>query len=165
MNLPANRKNRNKLTETLAELVCEKKCGLQNSLYLISRNQTGKNKVITQAAENIYNSLLNGLAFSNALKLCPFIEFDLLYISFIRFAERSGNLEKTLLFLKQRGRREQENISKVVEACVYPAFVIVLSIVAGCFLVSYSKQIQQTNPQFFDSNQTFYSSILFASCF
>ena len=89
----------------------------------------------------------------------------MLYISFIRFAERSGNLEKTLLFLKQKGRREQENISKVVEACVYPAFVIVLSVVSGCFLFSYSKQLYQTNPQFFDSNQTFYSSIIFASCF
>ena len=160
-----NRNNRQKFTETLAELVCEKKLGLKNSLFLISKNTNQKNDSVTLAAANLYEALMNGISFSNALKVCPYIEFDLLYISFITFAERAGCLEKTLLFLKQKCIREQENISRVIEACVYPVFVVILAIAAGCFLFPYSKSMMSMNPEASVTDQTLFSSIGFAFCF
>ena len=165
MKVITNKKNKKRFTDILAELVCEKKIDLQNSLYLIGHNKNLKNKAVTLAANNIYSALLNGVSFSNALKLCQFIEFDLLYISFICFAERAGCLEKTLLFLRDKCNREQENISKIAEASVYPVFVIILAVAACCFLFPYSKNLLVMNPETGQSDQVLYSSIGLAFCF
>ncbi len=97
----SNRNARLHFTQKLEELVCSKNCGIQRALYILSRNTSSHYKTVTQAADYIYNSLLSGNSFSAALKLCTVIEFDLVYISFICFAERCGTLEKTLSYLRK----------------------------------------------------------------
>lgn len=134
----SNRNARLHFTQKLEELVCSKNCGIQRALYILSRNTSSHYKTVTQAADYIYNSLLSGNSFSAALKLCTVIEFDLVYISFICFAERCGTLEKTLSYLRKKCERENENFSRVIEASVYPVFVIIMAVAAGILLYSYS---------------------------
>ena len=112
MNRLQNRRNKKRFTELLEEFVCRKNCDLQNALNLISKTGSRKYKTVTLAAQNLYDSLRHGNTFSSALKNCSAIEFDVLYVSFISFAERCGSLEQTLIFLKDKCLREEENNSK-----------------------------------------------------
>ena len=160
-----NKTNKAKFTQMLAELVCNKKCGLQSALELLSRNKNKKSRSVTLAAKNINESLLEGMSFSNALKICPAIDFDLVYISFMRFAERCGCLEKALDFLNKKCVREQQNTVKLVEASLYPAFVIVLAIFAGIFLFSYSSSLLGLEDFSYERKQDFYSSLIMAFLF
>lgn len=134
----SNRIARLRFTQNLEELVCKKNCRIQKALFLLSQNKSSRNRNVTNAAAFLYESLLNGSAFSAALKLCPFIDFDLVYISFIGFAERCGNLEATLSYLNKKCLRENENYSRVIEASAYPVFVVIMAVAAGILLYSYS---------------------------
>ncbi len=155
MNRLQNRRNKKRFTELLEEFVCRKNCDLQNALNLISKTGCRKYKPVTLAARNLYDSLRHGNTFSSALKNCSVIEFDVLYVSFISFAERCGSLEQTLIFLKDKCLREEENNTKIIEACVYPAFVIIASVAAGILFFVYSKSF----------SDEIYDSILFSFCF
>ena len=130
-----NNTNRRRFTQALAEMVCKKKFDLAGSLKIISSNNSFDCRIIALASKNIYEAMLSGLTFSDALQLCPYIDFDSVYISFVRFAERCGTLEQTLIFLKEKCEREQDNRNKVLQASVYPAFVIILAICAGVFFL------------------------------
>jgi type II secretory pathway component PulF len=154
-----------KFTQILWELVDSKKCGLKNALYIMAKSSNQKNKAITLAATNLYTALYNGSSFSNALKVCPFVEFGKDYISFISFAERSGKLEKTLGFLKDKLERDEQNLEKIKEASIYPAFVIVLAIAVGITLYLYSASLLSwgnENPQMM---QQLYSSLILSFSF
>ena len=137
----SNRKNRLHFTELLEELVCKQSCSLQRALYLMSKGNALKDKAVSLASKNIYESLINGNSFSSSLKLCPYIEFDVLFISFISFAQRCGNLEETLLYLKKKCLREEENALCIMEAAVYPLFVVLLCVMSAVLLVVYSTSI------------------------
>ena len=132
-----NQYNKRKFTQELSELICSRKFDLQNALDMMSRNTSENAKISSMAARNIYKCMIDGSTCSDALKLCPYINFDSVYISFVRFAERCGCLEKTLVFLKDKCLREEENFNKLVQACAYPLFVVVLSVAAGLFLYVY----------------------------
>ena len=136
-----NRKTKARFTVILEELVCHKSCDLQNALLLMSKSEEQRKKQISQAAYNLYDSLKKGNMFSLALKQCPFIEFDEVYISFVGFAERCGNLENTLAFLKNKCIREEQNSSAVLQASVYPLFVVFVSVAATIGLFAYSNSL------------------------
>ena len=134
----SNRKNKRKFTEILTDMVCYKQFDLQHALELM-KQQSGKNKQITSAAASaIYEHMLSGETYSDALKLCSEIDFDTVYISFIRFAQRCGCLEKTLEFLNARCIREEENISRIIQVSAYPLFVILTAVFSGLFLYFYA---------------------------
>lgn len=165
INRISNRRNRLKFTQNLWDLIELKKCGLKNALYIMSKNGSQKNKIISLSAANLYAALYNGSSFSNALKVCPFIEFGKDYISFISFAERSGKIEKTLGFLKEKLERNEQNLEKIKEASIYPAFVIILAVIAGITLYLYSSSLlsrERDNPQMI---QQLYSSLILSFSF
>lgn len=165
INRISNRRNRLKFTQNLWDLIELKKCGLKNALYIMSKNGSQKNKIISLSAANLYAALYNGSSFSNALKVCPFIEFGKDYISFISFAERSGKIEKTLGFLKEKLERNEQNLEKIKEASIYPAFVIILAVTAGITLYLYSSSLlsrERDNPQMI---QQLYSSLILSFSF
>lgn len=165
INSISNRRNRLKFTQILWELIELKKCGLKNALFIMAKSSSQKNKIITLAAANLYTALYNGSSFSNALKVCPYLEFGKDYISFVSFAERSGSLDKTLGFLKDKLERAEENLSKIKEASIYPSFVIVLAIIAGISLYLYSASLlswETENPQII---QQLYSSLILSFTF
>ncbi len=131
----------------------------------MAKSNSPKTNIITLTAVNLYTALYNGSSFSNALKVCPFIEFGKDYISFISFAERSGKLEKTLGFLKEKLERNEQNLEKIKEASVYPVFVIILAVVAGISIYFYSASLfswGNENPQMM---QQLYSSLILSFSF
>lgn len=165
INSISNRRNRLKFTQNLWDLIELKKCGLKNALYIMSKNGSQKNKIISLSAANLYAALYNGSSFSNALKVCPFVEFGKDYISFISFAERSGKIEKTLGFLKEKLERNEQNLEKIKEASIYPVFVIILAVTAGITLYLYSSSLlsrERDNPQMI---QQLYSSLILSFSF
>ena len=52
-----NRRNKNRFTELLEELVCRKACDLPGALLLLSKNKNKKNKAVALAAQNLNDSL------------------------------------------------------------------------------------------------------------
>ena len=162
-----NKRNKKHFTELLEDLVCNKSCDLQKALLLLSKskNTVSHNKQVFKAAGNIYDSLKHGASFSISLKNCTFIEFDALYVSFIGFAERCGKLEETLKFLKKKCLREEENNSLVVQASVYPLFVIAISVVSVICLLCYSNELLQHEDFGINLSEELFSSFYLSFCF
>lgn len=113
-------------TESLDELISEN-FTLYQSLRIISESKLSNTKV-RKTALYLANEIEDGSLFSNALKSCPFIDFDKTYVSFTSFSEKTGNLKNIIRFLKDRCARQDENISTFKSALVYPMFVICLTI-------------------------------------
>lgn len=141
MSFGKNEFHKRNFTLLLDEFVCEKKIDLQTALFLISKTEGGNNKTVTKTGGFIYECLQSGYSFSYALKVCTSIDFDESYIAFVRFAEKSGSLEKAVHFLTQRCNRDNENKIKIFEAMVYPVFVIVIALITGILLNIYSRKI------------------------
>ena len=125
-----------KFTNTLFDLYVKQKIGLVESL-LIMKNKPGSDRV-GAAAAYVYEALKDGGLFSNALKSCPYIRFDDVYISFILLAEQNGDLRSAFSYLKEKIERDYENRQKIITASLYPAFVILVSVAASVFIVFYT---------------------------
>lgn len=95
--------------------------------------QTKKKKlrgIISQIAEDVEG----GIAFSKAL--AKFKElFPEFYISLVRSAEISGNLERTLIYIADYEEKKYETISKIKGALQYPVFVIGMTMVVGIIVM------------------------------
>ena len=124
-------------TKALYELFVRQNNTLSQSL-LIMKSKPKTNRV-SRAAEFILTSLENGSLFSNALRSCPQISFDELYISFISIAEQNGDLRTALNYLNKKLERETEYKKKLAGASVYPTFVVLISILASLFIGFYTK--------------------------
>ena len=122
-------------TQNLKELI-EEKLTLYQALKIIGSSKV-TDKKIRNCAEYLADSVENGTAFSSAVRTCPYITFDNVYISFISFSEESGNLNETLDFLLDRTIRKEENRNSLFSALVYPIFVVFLVLcVSVLFLFS-----------------------------
>ena len=140
-------------TDALYELFVQQNLSLTQSMLIISRKP--KRDAVKRAAFLIYSSLEGGCLFSNALKTCSEIKFDDVYISFILLAEKNGDLKSTVSYLRQKLKRKKEERKKLVEASIYPAFVILLSIAASVFVGVYTNtadflsrvKLKKTAPQ------------------
>lgn len=129
--------SKTEFTQLLFELTKKQNLSLVESLEIMSRFQ--KKGSVEFAAKHILECLNQGLSFSGALKTCKEIEFDDLYISFVGFAEKTGHFGETCEFLYFRCKRKHENLVQVFEACLYPVFVVLLSIAATSFLMFFGK--------------------------
>ena len=124
-------------TKALYELFVRQTNTLSQSL-LIMKSKPKTNRV-SRAAEFILTSLENGSWFSNALRSCPEISFDEVYISFVSIAEQNGDLRTALTYLQKKLERETEYKKKLAGASVYPTFVVLISILASLFIGFYTK--------------------------
>lgn len=125
-------------TDTLYELFVEQKVPLKKALEIIAfEKKTGLQK----GADSILKAMLSGVSFSNALKSCEYINFDPVYVSFVAFSEITGDLKDTLEFLKNRCQRRENNNTKLLEASMYPAFIVVLAVAVCVFLYFYGNSL------------------------
>lgn len=124
-----------KLTSILYELLVCKGLSLKDSLELIS---DGKNNLISKTGKYLLNSILGGIALSNGMRKCPYIKFDNIYITFIFYGEKTGNIKGIITFLMNRCNRRKENDFKLFEATSYPCLVILVSIWLCIYLVKES---------------------------
>lgn len=129
--------SKTEFTQLLFELTKKQNLSLVESLEIMSKFQ--KKGAVEFAAKHILECLNQGLSFSGALKTCKEIEFDDLFISFVGFAEKTGHFGETCEFLYFRCKRKHENLVQIFEACLYPVFVVLLSIAAAGFLMFFGK--------------------------
>lgn len=130
-----------RFTNILYELIVEKKMKLMESLELIvkhnnneSKSYFERNNIIGKTASFLLSEMLNGTTFANGLKKCPYINFDNIYIAFINYAERTGQINETISFLNKRCIRKKENKYKLFQASLYPFLVIFLATMGSTFL-------------------------------
>jgi len=111
-------------TKNLEELLAEGMT-LYQSLMILSESRLAE-KNISRASRFLAEQISEGNMLSVAIKKCPFLKFDRVYVSFIYFAERTGNLTETLKFLREREERYENTIHSILDAMVYPCFVVLL---------------------------------------
>lgn len=152
-----------KFTKVLFELLVDKGLSLRECLEIMSgknrceKNVAYKQKKIEKVGGFLLGEIMKGTTLSNSLRKCPYISFDDIYISFINFAERSGQLKETITFLKGRCERRKETERKLFEAGIYPSVVVCLAGV-GCLYLYFSNLLNIGNKIFI------YLGILFLVC-
>lgn len=124
-------------TKMLYELFVIQQMTLSKSLLVISSKP--KSDCVSKAAKEIVAALEDGSFFSNALKRCHAIAFDDAYISFICLAEKNGDLKTILSYLKEKLNRQKECRKRIIEASIYPVFVVLLAVAASLFIGFYTK--------------------------
>ena len=124
-------------TRALYELFVKQRLGLSQSVLIMSR-KPGRDYV-SRAAGIIYASLEKGNLFSNALRTCQIVSFDDVYISFIRLAEKNGDLKSAVTYLKEKLEREAADRKRLLGASIYPVFVVMISVAASIFIGLYTK--------------------------
>lgn len=152
--------SKTEFTQLLFELTKKQNLSLVESLEIMSKFQ--KKGAVEFAAKHILECLNQGLSFSGALKTCKEIEFDDLFISFVGFAEKTGHFGETCEFLYFRCKRKHENLVQIFEACLYPVFVVLLSIAAASFLMIFGKSNNVFGDIGFSMEQ---SEKIISSCF
>lgn len=144
-----------RLTDALDNLFVNQGLTLAEALEVICKSKTGR---LQKLALFLLEALREGNSLSNALKECPFAAFDSTYVTFVMLSERTGKVRETITFLKKRNERLYQNKMKLIEAALYPLFVILLSISIGIFLLKYSETA-------IDSNLIFSIALLFLITF
>ncbi|MBI4992511.1 MAG: type II secretion system F family protein [Candidatus Harrisonbacteria bacterium] len=111
--------------------------------------QQTRNVVLKEAISEISSDIDSGLALSQAMEKHSNI-FSSFYVSMIRSAEVTGRLEEVMGFLADYLEKEGSLLSRVRNALIYPAVVIVLFfVVVGIMLVFVFPQLA---PIFAESN-------------
>ncbi|MEK7162961.1 MAG: type II secretion system F family protein [Patescibacteria group bacterium] len=117
----------------------ESKVPLSNSLKTLQ--QQTKNLILKEAVIGISSDVDAGLFLSQAMERQGKI-FSEFYINMIRSAEITGQLEGAMVFLADYIDKEAMWISRIRNALIYPAVVIVLFLgVAGVMLTTVFPQI------------------------
>lgn len=137
------------LREFLAELdeiYVKNHVGLQESLKIMCKHSNEKKmflsfyrKNVNKTAENILKSLSCGDSITDSFASCDYLNFDSSFISFIEVGEKTGDLRRIVSYLKNKYDRMYENKRAVIEAGIYPVFVIFLAVALSIFLMQYLK--------------------------
>lgn len=146
----------------LADVYVDSALSLSESLQILALKKkklfNGKNNVIKKAAVELLRLLEEGNSISLAFKCCPYIFFDEKFVAFIELGEKTGDLRKTISFLNNKLERKRECRTKIIEASVYPIFVICLAVVMALFLIRFNSHVDS----FFMYKMIF---LLILSCF
>jgi len=169
----SNENNIKKITDLLWELVVNRKMSLAASLKVIQQQETDSKKrnLVQKTAKYLLEVLDYGCEFSYGLVICPYIRFPREYSAFLGFAEKSGNLESCLSYLKEKYERNQERRRQLAEASVYPLFVVILALIFVSGLFVYGKRllgsevVTESMREELISGSVLSSGILFVFCF
>lgn len=93
-----------------------------------------KDGLLKDVLSQVVNDIRHGSSYSEALEKHPKV-FDKIYVGLIRAGEASGELDNILLDLAKFMELSDDNKSKVKSALVYPAVVLVISILVVIFLM------------------------------
>lgn len=112
-------------TRQLSTLI-ESEMPLNNALHTLY-SQT-PNPILKEAVHQVSQDVESGLSLSQALERQGPIFSDF-YVSMVRSAEVTGHLEEAMIFLASYLEREAQWKSKISNAMVYPAVLLLLFIV------------------------------------
>jgi len=107
-----------------------------NALRLAS-NQYSQNKKMKSFIDAITTLLDEGKSFYQAIETQSIIELPLFYKQSVKVSENSGILQDVLLELAKFLKDQDRIFKQVQNAFAYPAFIIVVSLFAVTFMLSY----------------------------
>jgi len=107
-----------------------------NALRLAS-NQYSQNKKMKSFIDAITTLLDEGKSFYQAIETQSIIELPIFYKQSIKVSENSGILQDVLLELAKFLKDQDRVFKQVQNAFAYPTFIIVVSIFAVTFMLSY----------------------------
>ena len=107
-----------------------------NALRLAS-NQYSQNKKMKSFIDTITTLLDEGKSFYQAIETQSIIELPVFYKQSIKVSENSGILQDVLLELAKFLKDQDRIFKQVQNAFAYPTFIIVISIFAVTFMLSY----------------------------
>lgn len=120
------------LTRQLATLL-EARLSLNKALTTLHDQTT--NPILKEAVYQIATDIDAGLAFSQALERQGGI-FSEFFVSMVRSAEVTGNLDQVAGFLADYTEREAVLVTKARSALIYPAIVVSLFLVVAVIMVT-----------------------------
>lgn len=94
------------------------------------------NKTFRQILDDVNNDLQSGKTLSEGLGKYPSV-FNELYVNMVYVGEVSGNLEEVLDILALQLEKENDLLSKVRGALIYPAVIVVAMIGIGILMLVY----------------------------
>ncbi|HNV69435.1 MAG TPA: type II secretion system F family protein [Candidatus Ozemobacteraceae bacterium] len=103
---------------------------ITRALQLISKNLSGS---LRRKVEAMGQAIEHGSTFSDAMARAG-RPFEKMHISFIRFGEQSGNLDKVCGALARHAEKEVAVSRKVINSMLYPGFVLLFAICMGPIL-------------------------------
>lgn len=98
------------------------------------RRQT-RNPILKDAILEVEQDIAGGLSLSQSLEKYPDI-FSVFYVNMVRSAELTGRVEEAMGFLAEYIEKEQALTSKVRNALIYPAAMIIIFVVVGLFMAT-----------------------------
>ncbi len=106
-----------------------------NDALLTLKKQT-RNPILQDTILEISQDIDAGLSLSQSLEKHSNI-FSVFYVNMIRSAELTGRVEEAMVFLADYVEKENALISKVRNAMIYPAIMVVIFAVVGIFMASF----------------------------
>ncbi len=103
---------------------------ITRALQLISQNLHGS---LRRKVEGMRQAIEKGSTFSDAMRLAG-RPFEKMHVSFIRFGEQSGNLDKVCGALARHAEKEVAVSRKVINSMLYPGFVLLFAVCMGPIL-------------------------------
>ena len=92
-----------------------------------SLSETTSNFTLRSRLIDIYNDLVSGVPFSNALARFPDI-FNDYYIGMIKVGEAIGSLDEVLDYLAEHLQSQMRFKNRILQASIYPAMVLIIFI-------------------------------------
>lgn len=120
-------------TRNLAVMVSS---GLTVSRAVQNLSLQTKNKTFKKILENVNSDLQGGKTLSEGLGAYPAV-FNELFVNMVYVGEVSGNLEEVLDILALQLEKENDLLSKVRGALIYPAVIVVAMIGIGVLMLVY----------------------------
>lgn len=120
-------------TRQLANLI-HSGFSLAAALSALSRQETNPN--VKKLLGEIHEKIQKGAAFSVILSLYPNI-FSSFYINMVNIGETSGKLDGALMKLADFKENEEELISQIKAALIYPSFVLAIGIITIFVVITF----------------------------
>ncbi len=120
-------------TRQLANLIHS---GFLLSTALLTLSQQTQNQPLKKLINDLYDMIQKGATFSDALSVYPEI-FSSFYVNITKVGEASGKIDQALEKLANFKEREDELLSQVTSALVYPAFLFSLGIITIFILITF----------------------------
>lgn len=95
-----------------------------------------RNKIFKAILESVYDDLQGGKTLSEGLAKYPVV-FNELFVNMVYVGEVSGNLEEVLDILALQLEKENDLLSKVRGALIYPAVIVVAMVGIAVFMLTY----------------------------
>jgi type IV pilus assembly protein PilC len=130
------RVTRKEILYATSELAVMVDTGITLSAALGNIIEQSENPTLAGVLKDLKNIVESGEDFSNALSKYPKL-FDKTFVQLVKASEASGSMGSMLDRIVEQGRKDLDSEGKVRTAMAYPMVMLVASIAASIFLLTY----------------------------